>query len=130
MRGRGLKRLKQTNEGMVMEPAVGGEVVAAQALAAMQKVEAEAEEIVAQARTEAKELLDRARREAEERRTTAHTLTVREAQLRIQELLAKTRQETDALSARAKEELANQQAELGKKMPHLVDEIVARILAS
>lgn len=111
-----------------MEPEVNADPVAADALAAMRKVEDEAEKIVAQARAQAKELLERARREGEERRSRERAIMQREAELRRQELITGVSGKTDKLKEAVKAEKAAQAAELQRIAPQVVDEIVALAL--
>jgi hypothetical protein len=112
-----------------MEPETNADPVAAEALAAMRKVEDEAEAIVAHARTEAKELLERSRRDADERRSREHALMQREAELRRQELITGVSGKTDTLRDSANAEKAAQAEELTRVAPQLVEEIVALALA-
>ncbi|OQB35633.1 MAG: hypothetical protein BWY06_03087 [Candidatus Latescibacteria bacterium ADurb.Bin168] len=111
-----------------MESEVIAEPVAADALAAMRKVEDEAEALVAHARAEAKELLERARREAEERRSREHALMQREMELRRQELLNGVLRKTEAVKAEAEAEKASYAAEVRRITPQLVEEIVALVV--
>ena len=100
----------------------------ADVLAAMQRIEYEAQNVVAEARAEAEELQNRAQREADERRKSAQVADSSESQARIESLLGQARADTERMQREETSNMESRKKKLTMVQTTLVEEVVKGLL--